>query len=69
MYFVLYFYFNYTLCFTESFIILSLKTTCLATRRQKELELQVLTGPVRGWEGPNLTSLGKSSDPILECLT
>lgn len=33
-------------------------TTCLATRRQKELELQVLTGPVRGWEGPNLTSLG-----------
>ncbi|CAG9769067.1 unnamed protein product [Ceutorhynchus assimilis] len=34
-------------------------TTCLATRRQKELELQVLTGPVRGWEGPNLTTLGE----------
>ncbi|KAJ3653769.1 hypothetical protein Zmor_013004 [Zophobas morio] len=33
-------------------------TTCLATRRQKELELQVLTGPVRGWEGPPLISLG-----------
>lgn len=32
----------------------------MATRRQKELELQVLTGPVRGWEGPNLTSLGKT---------
>ncbi|KAJ8952295.1 hypothetical protein NQ318_007463 [Aromia moschata] len=34
-------------------------TTCSATRRQKELELQVLTGPVRGWEGPSLTTLGK----------
>ncbi|KAL1512950.1 hypothetical protein ABEB36_002449 [Hypothenemus hampei] len=34
-------------------------TTCLATRRQKELELQVLTGPVRGLEGPNLASLGE----------
>lgn len=34
-------------------------TTCLATRRQKELELQVLTGPVRGWEGPSLTTLGE----------
>ncbi|KYB27460.1 Rho guanine nucleotide exchange factor 7-like Protein [Tribolium castaneum] len=33
-------------------------TTCAATRRQKELELQVLTGPVRGWEGPSLTALG-----------
>ncbi|KAG5898986.1 hypothetical protein JTB14_004705 [Gonioctena quinquepunctata] len=31
---------------------------CSATRRQKELELQVLTGPVRGWEGPSLTTLG-----------
>ncbi|KAJ8964425.1 hypothetical protein NQ317_014538 [Molorchus minor] len=34
-------------------------TTCSATRRQKELELQVLTGPVRGWEGPSLTTLGE----------
>lgn len=33
-------------------------TTCSAIRRQKELELQVLTGPVRGWEGPSLISLG-----------
>ncbi|CAH1108583.1 unnamed protein product [Psylliodes chrysocephalus] len=32
--------------------------TCSATRRQKELELQVLTGPVKGWEGPSLTTLG-----------
>ncbi|VEN48191.1 unnamed protein product, partial [Callosobruchus maculatus] len=32
--------------------------TCCSTRRQKELELQVLTGPVRGWEGPSLTALG-----------
>ncbi|XP_017780992.1 PREDICTED: uncharacterized protein LOC108565852 [Nicrophorus vespilloides] len=33
-------------------------TSCAATRRQKELELQVLTGPVRGWEGQSLSSLG-----------
>jgi Rho guanine nucleotide exchange factor 7 len=33
-------------------------TSCSATRRQKELELQVLTGPVRGWEGPSLATLG-----------
>ncbi|XP_023023049.1 rho guanine nucleotide exchange factor 7 isoform X2 [Leptinotarsa decemlineata] len=33
-------------------------SSCSATRRQKELELQVLTGPVRGWEGPSLTTLG-----------
>lgn len=32
--------------------------SCSATRRQKELELQVLTGPVRGWEGQSLTQLG-----------
>uniref|UniRef100_A0A1Y1N5D1 Rho guanine nucleotide exchange factor 7 n=1 Tax=Photinus pyralis TaxID=7054 RepID=A0A1Y1N5D1_PHOPY len=32
--------------------------TCLAIRRQKELELQVVTGPVRGWEGQSLSSLG-----------
>lgn len=32
--------------------------TCSATRRQKELELQVLTGPVRGWEGQSLSQLG-----------
>uniref|UniRef100_A0A1A9ZI02 Rho guanine nucleotide exchange factor 7 n=1 Tax=Glossina pallidipes TaxID=7398 RepID=A0A1A9ZI02_GLOPL len=32
--------------------------TCSATRRQKELELQVLTGPVRGWQGQELSSLG-----------
>ncbi|KAK9737844.1 RhoGEF domain [Popillia japonica] len=32
--------------------------TCAATRRQKELELQVLTGPVRGWEGQSLVTLG-----------
>ncbi|CAH0556423.1 unnamed protein product [Brassicogethes aeneus] len=34
-------------------------TKCLAVRRQKELELQVLTGQVRGWEGPSLTTLGE----------
>ncbi|GAB0100937.1 rho guanine nucleotide exchange factor 7 [Sergentomyia squamirostris] len=32
--------------------------TCAATRRQKELELQVLTGPVRGWQGQELSTLG-----------
>lgn len=31
---------------------------CSATRRQKELELQVLTGPVRNWQGQELSSLG-----------
>lgn len=35
-----------------------MKATCAATRRQKELELQVLTGPVRGWEGQSLAALG-----------
>lgn len=32
--------------------------SCAATRRQKELELQVLTGPVRGWQGEELSTLG-----------
>lgn len=32
--------------------------TCSATRRQKELELQVLTGPVRGWQGQELIKMG-----------
>lgn len=36
----------------------TLQMTCAATRRQKELELQVLTGPVRGWEGQSLAQLG-----------
>lgn len=31
---------------------------CSATRRQKELELQVLTGPVRNWQGAELSTLG-----------
>ncbi|XP_067007104.2 rho guanine nucleotide exchange factor 7 isoform X2 [Anabrus simplex] len=34
-------------------------STCSATRRQKELELEVLTGGVRGWEGEDLSSLGE----------
>ncbi|XP_018329256.1 uncharacterized protein LOC108739724 isoform X2 [Agrilus planipennis] len=34
-------------------------TSCAAIRRQKELELQVLTGPVRGWEGQSLSTLGE----------
>ncbi|KAJ6646099.1 Rho guanine nucleotide exchange factor 7, partial [Pseudolycoriella hygida] len=33
-------------------------SVCSATRRQKELELQVLTGPVRGWQGQELSTLG-----------
>lgn len=32
--------------------------SCSAIRRQKELELQVLTGPVRGWQGQELSTLG-----------
>lgn len=35
-----------------------MQSTCSATRRQKELELQVLTGPVRNWQGQDLTTLG-----------
>ncbi|XP_045542639.1 rho guanine nucleotide exchange factor 7 isoform X3 [Papilio machaon] len=31
---------------------------CAALRRQKELELQVVTGEVRGWPGGELTALG-----------
>ncbi|XP_075992283.1 rho-type guanine nucleotide exchange factor isoform X3 [Anticarsia gemmatalis] len=31
---------------------------CAALRRQKELELQVITGEVRGWPGGELASLG-----------
>jgi Rho guanine nucleotide exchange factor 7 len=30
-----------------------------AIRRQKELELQILTGPIRGWEGDELSSMGE----------
>jgi Rho guanine nucleotide exchange factor 7 len=30
-----------------------------AIRRQKELELQILTGPIRGWEGEELTTMGE----------
>ncbi|KAK7869103.1 hypothetical protein R5R35_007764 [Gryllus longicercus] len=33
-------------------------SACSATRRQKELELEVLTGGVRGWEGEDLSCLG-----------
>ncbi|XP_058826343.1 rho guanine nucleotide exchange factor 7 isoform X3 [Topomyia yanbarensis] len=33
-------------------------SSCSATRRQKELELQILTGPIRGWQGQELSSLG-----------
>ncbi|EDS34565.1 pak-interacting exchange factor, beta-pix/cool-1 [Culex quinquefasciatus] len=34
-------------------------SSCSATRRQKELELQILTGPIRGWQGQELTTLGE----------
>ncbi|XP_065093244.1 uncharacterized protein RtGEF isoform X2 [Ochlerotatus camptorhynchus] len=34
-------------------------SSCAATRRQKELELQILTGPIRGWQGQELTTLGE----------
>lgn len=33
-------------------------SACSTTRRQKELELEVLTGGVRGWEGDDLQILG-----------
>lgn len=35
-----------------------LQSACSTTRRQKELELEVLTGGVRGWEGEDLQILG-----------
>lgn len=35
------------------------QNTCAATRRQKELELQVMSGPIRGWEGPPVSTLGE----------
>lgn len=38
---------------------MKLQSTCSATRRQKELELQVLTGPVRNWQGAELITLGE----------
>nr|XP_029720108.1 rho guanine nucleotide exchange factor 7 isoform X7 [Aedes albopictus] len=34
-------------------------SSCSATRRQKELELQILTGPIRGWQGQELSTLGE----------
>ncbi|XP_045472847.1 uncharacterized protein LOC123679336 [Harmonia axyridis] len=40
-------------------IFKDIASTCAATRRQKELELQVLTGPIRNWEGPSLLSFGE----------
>lgn len=39
-------------------LTLLLQSMCSATRRQKELELQVLTGPVRNWQGQELSTLG-----------
>lgn len=35
-----------------------MQSVCSATRRQKELELQVLTGQVRNWQGQELCTLG-----------
>jgi len=35
-----------------------LQSACSAVRRQKELELEVVTGGVRGWEGEDLRTLG-----------
>jgi Rho guanine nucleotide exchange factor 7 len=34
-------------------------TSSAAIRRQKELELQILTGPIRGWEGEELAAMGE----------
>lgn len=38
--------------------LIRFQSMCSATRRQKELELQVLTGPVRNWQGQDLSTLG-----------
>lgn len=39
-------------------IIYLFQSGCAALRRQKELELQVVTGEVRGWPGGDITALG-----------
>ncbi|KAI5704729.1 hypothetical protein M8J75_008204 [Diaphorina citri] len=36
-----------------------IQAACAMVRRQKELELEVLTGGVRGWEGEELSHLGE----------
>ncbi|XP_050361629.1 uncharacterized protein LOC126780965 isoform X1 [Nymphalis io] len=41
-----------------SIVFKDIASGCAALRRQKELELQVVTGEVRGWPGGELTSLG-----------
>ncbi|XP_069357509.1 uncharacterized protein RtGEF isoform X2 [Maniola hyperantus] len=41
-----------------SVVYKDIASACAALRRQKELELQVVTGEVRGWPGGELTSLG-----------
>ncbi|XP_046961973.1 rho guanine nucleotide exchange factor 7 [Vanessa cardui] len=41
-----------------SIVYKDIASGCAALRRQKELELQVVTGEVRGWPGGELTSLG-----------
>lgn len=35
-----------------------LAASCAAIRRQKELELQILTGPIRNWQGKELSTMG-----------
>ena len=32
---------------------------CAKQRRQKEMELEIMTGTIRGWEGEELHSLGE----------
>nr|CAH7754490.1 unnamed protein product [Callosobruchus chinensis] len=39
-------------------IFRDIAVVCASMRRQKELELQILTGPICGWEGLSLTTLG-----------
>lgn len=41
-----------------SVVYKDIASACAALRRQKELELQVITGEVRGWPGGELASLG-----------
>ncbi|CAK1603155.1 unnamed protein product [Parnassius mnemosyne] len=41
-----------------SVVFKDIASACSALRRQKELELQVVTGEVRGWPGGELSSLG-----------
>ena len=38
--------------------MMNFQSECAKLRRQKELELEVLTGTIRDWEGDHISTLG-----------